>query len=130
MKLKDIQVGVDYAVGSEEFCGRATVLEKGLKRHVQTGARWDYHGHTSSRADSVKVRWVDGPGRAVRETLEAPQRFLRTWAEQEPIQTAKADAAAERQGREARVKKLVKALTAAGVKCREGYRSGRQPSGC
>lgn len=86
MKLKDIKVGEDYAVGSESYSRRGTVLEVGVKRKVSDAS--GFHLYDSTRADSVLVihpPWTerDRPTRA----YVACRQVLRPWAEQEKINT-------------------------------------------
>ncbi len=75
MKLKDIEVGEDYAVGSESFNQRGTVLEVGV--YGQVWAAGGFRRVTSARPNYVQL--------VGHRKFRSPRTFLRPWAEQEVI---------------------------------------------
>ena len=82
MKMKDIVVGEDYAVGSERYNERATVVDKGnLERRVYSGRG---HSHTSTGA-GVRISKTRWGGKRAFEEIVPPNKIVRPWAEQERI---------------------------------------------
>lgn len=77
MKLKDIKVGEDYAVGSEQFSQCRTALEVGVHGQVSTQGGW-------RRVRSAKPNYV----KVGHDTFKAARSFLRPWAEQVVINEA------------------------------------------
>jgi len=84
MKMRDIEVGKEYAVGNtDRYTVRAVVLETVLYRTVSD--RYSFRGRRSSRPDGVRVAYLNADGERVREKVE-PQSFVRRpWAEQEEL---------------------------------------------
>ena len=97
MKLKDIKVGEDYAVGSDTYSQRATVVEVGVHGRVMHG----FHSLPSTHANYVKVRFSNGISQTV-----VSRSVLRPWSEQEVVNSKRAVKRAERNAERDRVKRL------------------------
>lgn len=105
MKLKDIEVGKVYAVGTDSYQRRALVLEVGeLERRVWRGG---FHP-LKEKVKGARVHyWKERYGDvAIYSTIPdgtihvvLPQQVLRTWDEQEKINADKRAAAAKAQDR-------------------------------
>ncbi len=75
MKMKDIRVGEDYAVGSESYSQRKTVLKVGVYGRVSSPGGWSTH--TSDKPNYVQL--------VGHKDFRVARTILRPWAEQEVI---------------------------------------------
>ncbi len=122
MKKADIVVGEDYAVGTESYLRRATVLEVGnIERRVYSGARWDWSGHKTNSV-AARVRYV-GPGAPVLPEKVVPlSQVIRPWVAEEQRQKDRAAIeaahAAKRAELEKRMVDLQRALARHGINAR------------
>ena len=80
MRLSDIKVGEEYAVGSEGYNQRRKVLEVGVHGRVFSG----FSHHKSEHANYVRVVQQDYQA----ETIVTSRSILRLWSEQVPITAA------------------------------------------
>jgi hypothetical protein len=71
----------------EGYGQEVEILETGLSRRVYSGARWDFSGHTSSRPDGVKIRFVDRPTKD--EEVVAAKSLKMLWDEWAAAEDAK-----------------------------------------
>lgn len=106
MKMRDIVIGGEYAVGHPEYPKKAVAVEVGnLTRRVYSGARWDFQGHLYT-GPSCRVRYsADGRSPTTandHEEVVALTQVLRPWEEQEVLnekKKARRNADAEARGR-------------------------------
>ncbi len=78
MKLKDIEVGKEYAIGSEQYNERCEVLEVGV--HGRVYSQYSMRGYRSEKANYVRITGSEA---------RAARTFLRPWAEQAVINDAR-----------------------------------------
>lgn len=113
MKLKDIQVGEHYAVGSDVAPFRAEALEVG---QITQRTRWRGYGWREETITGIRVRYDWGNEEVVR-----PQQVRRTWDEQATINQRQDEA------REARSRALSATHEAGDVLRTELHRFGVTP---
>lgn len=78
MKMSEIEVGVEYAVGNEKYPNRVKVLEKGVYGTV----RGMWRNTQSTHPNYVKVEFVtEREGSEVRTDEKMPRQFITTWSE-------------------------------------------------
>lgn len=97
MKLKDIKVGEEYAVGTQKYNHRGTAVEVGIRGRVMHG----YHMADSEKADYVRLSRDGRP-----DSVVPCRQVIRLWSEQAPINAAKKAESDARFAERKRVKRL------------------------
>jgi hypothetical protein len=103
MKLKDIEIGTDYAYGHADYASRGRAVEVAEHTHrVYSGQRWDWAGHNAT-AKMVRLVPLRDDGTSTTDGLPRddvwvrPAKVLHPWSVEDANRDARAaHAAADR----------------------------------